>query len=192
MGERRSGSRAQTNPWAQSELWTELAVDERGCGQPRVGARQGKGEAKPGGGGYLNGCTPSEVGQGDLKKNGRKFSPRPDLDAREAALLSELDAMGLSSVMLQIAQCIGFDNFMAMWAVLDGTHEALADNDSGIYVRLPRLSAYRRYQRNRFIEAMAALGMSHPEISNAVKRDLGENVSRRHIWRLMAGGRIKA
>jgi hypothetical protein len=112
------------------------------------------------------------------------------LDPREAALLSELDAMGLSRVMLQVAQTIGFDNFMAMWQILDGSHEAIADNDSGIYIRLQRMSAYKRYQRNRFIEAMAAMGMSQPEISRSVKRDLGEKVSDRHIWRLMAGGRV--
>ena len=97
-------------------------------------------------------------------------------DAREAALLDELDAMGLSRVMLQIAHTIGFDRFMAMWRILDGAHEAIADNDSGIYIRLQRLSAYKRYQRNRFIEALAAMGMSQPQIALSVKRDLGENV----------------
>jgi hypothetical protein len=113
------------------------------------------------------------------------------VDPREASLLDELDAMGLSSVMLNVARTIGFDNFMAMWRILDGAHEAISENDSGIYIRLQRLSAYRRYQRNRFIEAMAGMGMSHPEISWSVKRDLGEEVSDRHIWRLMAGGRVK-
>lgn len=111
------------------------------------------------------------------------------MDPREAALLDELDAMGLSRVMLQVAHAIGFDNFMAMWRILDNSYESIADNDSGIYVRLQRLSAYRRYQRNRFIEAMVGMGLSQPEISRAVKRDLGEEVSDRHIWRLMAGGR---
>ncbi len=113
------------------------------------------------------------------------------MDPREAALLDELDAMGLSRVMLQVAHAIGFDNFMAMWRILDSSYESIADNDSGIYVRLQRLSAYRRYQRNRFIEAMVGMGLSQPEISRAVKRDLGEEVSDRHIWRLMAGGRVK-
>jgi hypothetical protein len=93
--------------------------------------------------------------------------------------------------MLQIAHAIGFDNFMSMWRILDSSYEAIAENDSGIYIRLQRLSAYRRYQRNRFIEAMAAMGMSQQEISQSVKRDLGEKVSDRHIFRLMAGGRVK-
>lgn len=113
------------------------------------------------------------------------------LDPREAALLSELDAMGLSRVMLQIAQAIGFDNFMAMWQILDGSHEAIAENDSGIYIRLQRLSSYKRFQRNRFIESMASMGMPQHEISRSVTRDLGEKVSDRHIFRLMAGRKIK-
>lgn len=178
MGERRSGARAQG--WDQ----LDLLGPEHG-----VGARQGHGQAGPGGGGYLSGCTPPEVGQRGLKKLAKKFSGKPNLDPREAALLDELDAMGLSRVMLQVAHAIGFDNFMAMWRILDSSYESMADNDSGIYLRLQRLSAYRRYQRNRFIEAMAAMGLSHPEITSAVKRDLGEEVSDRHIWRLMAGGR---
>jgi hypothetical protein len=38
---------------------------------------------------------------------------------------------------------------------------------------------------------MASMGMSQPEISRSVRRDLGEKVSDRHIWRLMAGSRVK-
>jgi hypothetical protein len=181
MGDRRSGTAAQA--WDQ----LDLLPPEHG-----VWGRQGQGQGQPGGGGYLNECTPPEVRHGRLKKNFAKNFANSQLDPREAALLSELDAMGLSRVMLQIAQTIGFDNFMAMWQILDSSYEAMADNDSGIYIRLQRMSAYKRFQRNRFIEAMAAMGMSQPEISRSVKRDLGEKVSDRHIWRLMAGGRVKS
>lgn len=180
MGEMRSATRAQA--WDQ----LDLLGDEHG-----VGARQAHGHAGAGGGGYLSTCTPPEVRQRGSKKIAKIFSASPNGDPREAALLDELDAMGLSRVMLQVAHAIGFDNFMAMWHILDASFEARADNDSGIYVRLQRLSAYRRYQRNRFIEAMAAMGMAQPEIARAVERDLGEKVSDRHIWRLMAGGRVK-
>jgi len=181
MGEKRTGTAAQA--WDQLDLLT---------GEPGVGARHAHGQPRAEGGGYLHGCTPPEGGQRGLKKIAKKFSANPNLDPREAALLDELDAMGLSRVMLQVAHKIGFDNFMEMWRILDASYESIADNDSGIYVRLQRLSAYRRYQRNRFIEAMAAVGLSHPEITSAVKRDLGEEVSDRHIWRLMAGGRVKS
>lgn len=188
MGELRSGRAAQG--------WDQLDLLDPGHG---VGARQGQGHGLAGGGGYLSGCTPPDVANGVQKKSAKKSrvfrvgdqGAQAPGDARETALLDELDAMGLSRVLLQVAHTVGFDNFMALWRVLDGSHEALADNDSGIYVRMPRMAAYKRYQRNRFIEAMAAMGMTHPEISRSVKRDLGETVSDRHIWRLMAGGRVK-
>ncbi len=180
MGEMRSGNRAQA--------WAQLDLLDPGHG---VGARQGQGHALAGGGGYLDGCTPPEVAYGASKKIAKKFPVRADLDPREAALLAELDAMGLSRVLLQVAHTIGFDHFMAMWRILDGSYEAMADNDSGIYMRMPRMAAYKRYQRNRFIEALVQLGWSQPEISRAVKRDLGEDVSDRHIFRLMEGGRVK-
>ena len=180
MTEKRSGEGAQS--------WTQLALLPP---EPGVGARHGQEPGPEGGGGYLNECTPSKTGQRRLKKIAKNFSQKPESDPREAAMLDELDAMGLSRTMLRVARTIGFDNFMAMWRILDDAHEAISENDSGIYIRLQRLSAYRRYQRNRFIEAMVRMGMSQPEIARSVKRDLGEEVSDRHIWRLMAGGRVK-
>jgi hypothetical protein len=188
MAHRRSDAAAQC--WDQLDLLHE----DQG-----VEARHGHGHGQLGGGGYLNGCTSSEAAKGASKKFARfsKVAASGEnrtlpVDSRESALLDELDAMGLSRVMLQVAHAIGFDAFMVMWRILDGANEAIADNDSGIYIRLQRLSAYKRYQRNRFIEALAAMGLSHPEISRSVKRDLGEKVSDRHIWRLMAPGRVKA
>lgn len=187
MGERRSGERAG--------LWDQLdLLGDGGANHSQlqgVGARQGTKAVQPGGGGYLNECTSSEFGHGGSKKIARRqFANRPP-DPREAALLDELDAMGLSSVMLQVAYTIGFDNFMAMWEILDRSYEAISENDSGIYLRMQRMSAYKRYQRNRFIETLAALGMSQLEIQREVKATLGEEVSGRHTYRLMAGGRVK-
>lgn len=188
MRHKRSGAAAQA--WDQLDLLPP---------EPGVEGRHGPGHGPGGGGGYLNGCTPPEVAKGARKKFSgiSRFAPNGEtgaapVDLREAALLEELDAMGLSRVMLQVAHTIGFDNFMAMWRILDGTPEVLIESESGISVRLPRLSAYKRYQRNRFIEAMAAMGMTQPEISLSVKRDLGETVSDRHIWRLMAGGKVRS
>lgn len=183
MRHKRSGTAAQG--WLQPDL-------------PGVEGRQACTPDPAGGGGYLYGCNPSEVAKGAQKNFAkfRKILPMADsavrqFDAREAALLDELDAMGVSRVMLQVAHAIGFENFMTMWRILDAAHETWTDNESGLQLRMQRLAAYKRYQRNRFIEAMAAMGMSQPEISRSVQRDLGEKVSDRHIWRLMAPGRVK-
>lgn len=181
MRDRRSARRAQA--------WDQL--DLLGDGQG-VGGGQGQGHGQAGGGGYPDGCTPPELRQRPPKNFAKSslLAANGDIAPREAALLAELEQMGLSRVVLQVAHAIGFDNFMATWRILDGAYEARTDNDSGIYVRLPRLSAYRRYQRNRFIESLAALGHTQQEISHQVKRHLGEDVSDRHIWRLMAAGRV--
>lgn len=191
MGHRRSGTAAGA--------WVQLDLTGHGAG---VGGRQAQGEAAPGGGGYLDGCNPSEVRQRVAKnfaKNSHNlttgdFSIRRATeggDLREEALLAELEAMGLSRLMLKIARAIGFDAFLTMWRILDDAPETLSDNGSGIDVRLPKLAAYRRYQRNRFIEALAAMGQSRSEISVSVKRELREKVSDRHILRLMAESRVK-
>lgn len=100
--------------------------------------------------------------------------------------------MGLSTTMLQVAAEIGFDNFMAMWEILDRAPEALTDTESAIHLRLPRLQAYRRYQRNRFVEALAAAGWTQPEIRAKVKAELGEKLSDRHMRRLMQSHRVRA
>lgn len=185
MGEMRSGWPAQA--------WEQLDLVPPDPGQvPGVGGRQGQGPALGGGGGYLNECSGPGLRRREKKIAARRFevSEVPD-PAREAALLAELDAMGLSSVLLHVAGTIGFDNFMAAWRILDAAGEALADNGSGIYLRMPRLAAYKRYQRNRFIEALAAMGLSQPEILVKVKKDLGEEISARHTRRLMGGKRAR-
>jgi hypothetical protein len=144
------------------------------------------------GGGYLDECTGSEL----QPRAPKKFAAIAVSGAgtaeqiREAQLLTELDAMGLSSVMLQVAAQIGFDNFMAMWQVLDNAPEV--EHESAIVIRLPRLQAYRRYQRNRFVEALAAAGWTQPEIREKVKAELGEKLSQRHTRRLMASRRVRA
>lgn len=187
MGHRRSGSAAQS--WIQGELLGE---------PPGVGGRQAYEPGPAGGGGYLNKRNPSEVAKGAVKKIAKFRKPHavgengagPE-DLREESLLEELEAMGVSRVMLKVAHAIGFEAFMTMWRILDAAPETLTDSGSSIAVRMQRLGAYKRYQRNRFIEAMVAMGMTHPEISRSVRVELGENVTDRHIWRLMAAGRVK-
>lgn len=193
MSRKRSARPARM--WVQAELLPfDLASPAPAQG---VGGRQATPLPSRRGGGYLNGCTASEVGQGPNapRKKFAKFAlsgaGAPD-QIREAQLLFELDAMGLSTTMLQVAAEIGFDNFMAMWQILDRAPEALTETESAIHVRLPRLQAYRRYQRNRFVEALAAAGWTQPEIRAKVKAELGEKLSDRHMRRLMQSHRVRA
>lgn len=190
MSQKRSGRPARV--WVQHDLLPPdfgLASSAQG-----VGARQAHPSPSRRGGGYLDECNGSELSPRAQKKFagiGVSGAGRPE-QIREAQLLTELDAMGLSSVMLLVAAEIGFDNFMAMWQILDRAPEVLTDNESAIMLRLPRLQAYRRYQRNRFVEALAAAGWTQPEIREKVKAELGENLSQRHTRRLMASRRVRA
>lgn len=187
MRERRSAFDAQT--WQQGELIPKES-HSLAPGQG-VGGRRGQSTLSPGGGGYLNDCTGSEVGNWPRKKIA-DLALKPAVDSpRERALLAELAAMGLSNALLTVASAIGFDAFMTMWQILDQSDELLSDSGSRILARLPRLSAYRRYQRNRFVELLASMGLSQPEIRNKIKRELGEEISNRHTRRLMASRRVR-
>lgn len=143
--------------------WVDLTRDEG------VGARQGHDQPTAGGGGYLDECTPSQLW--------------------EEARLRELAEMGLPQVWLDVAREIGYDPFMRMWRVLDSAVELRSDSESMIEVQLRRFSSFQRYQRNRFIEALVNMGLSTTEIQNRVKRELGEELSVRHLVRLAARGR---
>lgn len=155
-------SRSAAHAGAQLD-WVDLAREEG------VGARQGHGQPTAGGGGYLDECTPSQLW--------------------EEARLRELAEMGLPQVWLDVAREIGYDPFMRMWRVLDSAVEMRSGSDSMIEVQLRRFSSFQRYQRNRFIEALVSMGLSTTEIQNRVKRELGEELSLRHLVRLADRGR---
>ena len=100
--------------------------------------------------------------------------------------------MGLPGVWLAVAREAGYDKFMAIWRILDAAIEMRSDSDSMIEVQLRRFGSFRRYQRNRFIEALANLGCTDKEIRGRVKRELGEDLSLSHIYRLAAPRRVRA
>ncbi len=137
-----------------------------------VGARQAGQRLRAGGGGYLNECTTPELW--------------------EEAKFRELADMGLPGVWLAVAREIGYDKFMALWRILDAAIELRSDSDSMIEVQLRRFASFRRYQRNRFIEALANLGCTDKEIRLRVRRELGEDLSLYHIYRLASKRRVRA
>ena len=164
MRDRRSGSAAQA--------WDQLDLLPRAQG---VGARQGDLFPDAGGGGYLNGCTNSKL--------------------LEGAKLRELADMGLPDVWLRVADAIGYDNFLQLWRILETAAEhreiRRSENESMIEVQLRRFTSFKRYQRNRWIEALASGGMPNAAIQQAVKHRLGEKLDRSHIRRLANSGRMR-
>lgn len=136
-----------------------------------VGARHSTVTAPPGGGGYLDECTPSQLWA----------------DAR----LRELADMGLPRAWLEIAHELGYEPFMQMWRRLDAAVEMRSEAESMIEVQLRRYSSFQRYQRNRFIEALADMGLTGRQIRERVSVEIGENLSVSHIRRIVKPRRVK-
>lgn len=134
-----------------------------------VGARQPGGNAPSGGGGYLDECTTPQV-WADVK-------------------LRELAEMGMPRVLLQVAQAIGYDSFMVMWRVLDAAPELHSDSGSMIELQMRRYRSFQRYQRNKFIEALAPF-LGDAEIQRRVEDELGEKLSLRHVHRRASRRRV--
>ena len=136
---------------------------------PGVGGRQALENPPPGGGGYLDECTPPELAAPDLR-------------------LRELAEIGLSSTWLAVARLLGYEAFVAMWRLLSSKPE-LRNDDDQIELRLRPFRSYERYQRNRYIDTLVAAGLKPSEIHAMVHTELGEKLSYRHIKRLAASSR---
>lgn len=134
-----------------------------------VGGRQAAPPAQAGGGGYLDICSVFKFRAADDQK---KRDPR----------LDELISMGLPRTWLQVAEVIGIDAFLAMWRVLDADESLHEDNMVQAHLRPYR--SYLRFQRNRYIETLASLRVPCATIREMLKRQLGEEISERHIFNL--------
>jgi hypothetical protein len=135
-----------------------------------VGGRQGPRPVRRGGGGYLNGRTPSEL----------RSDPR----------LRELAEIGLAAHWLAVAEIAGYEAFLAIWRSLS-LNPALRDDDNQIELRLRPFRAFERYQRNRYIETMVSAGLTHRQIHESIVRDLGERLSYRQTKRLAIEARAR-
>jgi hypothetical protein len=143
-----------------------------------VGARHGGSVPGPGGGGYLDICTSAEFQKKKAatpQKNGAPRDPR----------LNDLRRIGLQSVWLDVAEEIGVDAFMRIWRIIDAAPEC-AYNDTALRVPIRMYRVFLRFQRNQYIRELAGSGLSFSAIKRRVARQLGEQVSIRHIKRIAA------
>lgn len=159
-----SEKRSDTHEIAQGDLF--------GGG---VGARQGD-QGDPGTGGeYLNNC--------DLP-NFSFPAPAPDAEKkRRDPRFDELEKIGLPAVWLRIAERVGFDTWLDLWRML--SEDASVRHDGG--ARLPKIrcySAYTRYQRNRYVRALAQQGIPLSEIQRSLRKNLGEHLDITNILRI--------
>lgn len=136
-----------------------------------VGARQAGQRAPARGGGYRKICGP------------QNFDPTIE-DPR----LGELRTIGLPRLWMLVAETVGVDAFLDVWRRLtdEGDEHGYARETGG--VKMPGLrsyDAYLRYQRNRYIDDLAAQGMTAHEIRRAVARNLRESLDEKHVFKLM-------
>lgn len=131
---------------------------------------------------YLDVCNVFEIDVGEKKSAGA--DPR----------LAELAQMGLADYWLQVADYLGFDAFLGMWRILDANRNSIpASNRSGGNSMAPTLrtySNYLRFQKNRFVETLAAQGVEPKEIQKRVASQLCETISLVHIRRLTQKAKI--
>ncbi len=150
-----------------------------------VGARQGGAGVQALGGEYLNNCglpnfsnpAPAPAPDGEKKRRDPRFS--------------ELEHIGLPRVWLRIAERVGFDAWLDIWRMLSDDESVRHDGGA----RLPKLrcySAYSRYQRNRYIEALAAQGMPIAMIHRSLQENLRESLDVTNIKKIANRARLRA
>lgn len=142
-----------------------------------VGARQGLGTASTRGGGYQD----IYIKTGAALKKSR---------AADLPALDELRRMGLAPVWIIVAEIIGVDGFLRVWHALDraSSLDGGASRETA-YIYVPSFVTFLRYQRNRFIAALGQQGMETEAIRRRVRDTLCEDVSCRHIERIL--GRLR-
>lgn len=135
-----------------------------------AGARRAGDAGPAGGGGYRNICGSENV-----------RAAAPNRDPR----LSELEKVGLPRLWLAVAERVGFDAWLDVWRMLSA--DRARDREEG-GLRMPKLrdfEAYLRFQRNRYIEALARQGAEPAEIRKLVEKNLGERLDESHVERLV-------
>lgn len=137
--------------------------------------------------------SPSPAGGGGYQKNREIFEIRPGVKKSADPRLDELAVMGLADYWLQVAEYLGVDAFLGMWRILDSNQNGIprASDANSLAPRLRTYSNYLRFQKNRFVENLAAQGISPREIQARVRSQLCETISIRHITRLAKAAKLK-
>ena len=151
-----------------------------------VGARQGDQGDPAGGGEYLNNCDLSNFSNPAPAPGEKKRGEPAPRDPR----FTELEKIGLPRVWLRIAERVGFDAWLDIWRMLSNDESVRHDGGA----RLPKLrcySAYSRYQRNRYIEALAAQGMPLGAIHRALLENLRESLDVTNIKKIAKRAKVR-
>lgn len=102
--------------------------------------------------------------------------------------MDELRRIGLPRAWLIVAETVGVDAWLEVWRRLSSEEfNGWVRRDTG-GTRMPMLrsyDAYLRFQRNRYIHALAARKLSVSEVARAVARNLHEPLDESHVAKIM-------
>lgn len=143
-----------------------------GTPDPGVGARRMDPPPPSGGGRYLDIYNVSEAA---LAAQMRTQDPR----------LAELEDIGIRPDWLEIAGILGVDDFLIFWALIDRRFGI----DMLCRLKLPKYSRYLKYHRNKRIVELKSAGINKHRIRRIITTEFRENVSIRHIDRILADNR---
>lgn len=139
-----------------------------------VGGRQAQPSPSDGGGGYLDICAVLN------------FSPDGEQKKRDPRI-EEFRQMGLQRVWLDVAEEIGADAMLKVWRILDRAN-AHGGDEGRFMVPMRSYGSFLRFQRNRYIEALDSQGVKPKEIRERLNKQLCEQISIRHISRILKRG----
>ena len=151
-----------------------------------VGARQGEGADLARGGEYPNNCDLPNFSTLKPAPGEKKRGEPAPRDPR----FTELEKIGIPAVWLRVAERVGFDAWLDIWRMLSNDESVRHDGGA----RLPKLrcySAYSRYQRNRYIMAMAEQGMTPTVIQEALRKNLCEYLDVTNIQRIAKRAKVR-
>lgn len=170
---------SDTEKRSSDEKNAQLSFDLPGFAEG-VGGRQTNTQPPPAGGGYLDVCT----GLGFEKNAPEKKSTDPRLH--------DLQKLGLRGAWLHIAEQEGVDAFLRIWQLLDAELSQKGSTSLRVAVPLRNYSTWIRYQRNQRIRHLLLRGYTALEVRMKLLEELGENVGRRHIYRLAKELKVQA
>ncbi len=149
-----------TNPEIQPDLWgaTPLAPPA-----PGVGARHGAVAPSPQGGGYPSSCSSSGGGFSAA-------APPAAATAERDPRVEELRQLGLGPVWVRVAETIGYETFIAAWAVMSANREFM---DGRNRITIPDISLLHIYQRNLAVRSLARRGFRPRQIRDEMLRSAG-------------------
>lgn len=99
--------------------------------------------------------------------------------------LTMLAECGINRALIRVAERIGFDAFMELWAALDEDDSAL-DERRRLYIPLMEATLLR-HQRGQIIRKLGARGMKPAQILESLPPRLRVHLSRRTVVRILNG-----